>query len=155
MPANGRPPIPLEVKQRRGTLRPSRLPSNGLTEVERLPMDDVKPEPPEHLKAAGRLFWVSVFDVAPWLWPGVDVTLIGHTAGLLDEEKQLRQLIDQAPDNMSLRAALRALDKQLVSNLGALGLTPSERSRLGLVQVKTQSKLQELWERKHQEPWPL
>jgi len=155
VPANGRPPLPLEVKQRRGTLRPNRLPTNGLTEVERLPMDDEQPDPPEHLKAAGRLFWGRVFDVAPWLWPGVDVTLIEHTAGLLDEEKQLRQLIDQAPDNMSFRAALRALDKQLVSNLGALGLTPSERSRLGLVQVKTQSKLQELWERKHQEPWPL
>ena len=155
MTANGRPPLPLERKQKLGTLRPGRLPEAGLTEVERLPEEEETPEPPPGLKAKGREFWSSVFANGSWLWKGVDRHLVELTADLMDERQELRALTDQQPDNTRLRAALRQLDKQLVSNLGALGFTPSERSRLGLVQVKTQSKLQELWERKHGEPWPL
>lgn len=33
MTTNGRPPLPLEEKSKRGTLRAERLPLNGLTEV--------------------------------------------------------------------------------------------------------------------------
>jgi len=97
----------------------------------------------------------SVFDEGQWIWKGVDRYLVTMTAELLDERQELRTLTDQQPENTRLRAVLRQLDKQLVSNLGALGFTPSDRSRLGLVQVKTQSKLHELWEQKHGEPWPF
>jgi hypothetical protein len=145
VPANGRPALPLEVKQRRGTMRGDRLPTDGLIEISRLPTDTTIPEAPEHLQAPGRLFWGRIFDAAPWLWPNADVTLIEHTAGLVDEQKQLRELIDQAPEDMRFRAALRALDKQLVSNLSLLGLTPSDRSRLGYVQVKAETKLDALF----------
>jgi hypothetical protein len=34
----GRHPLPLEEKRKRGTLRMSRLPENGLEEVPRLPI---------------------------------------------------------------------------------------------------------------------
>jgi hypothetical protein len=93
-----------------------------------------------------------VFDHGTWVWRGVDRHLVALTAELRDERQELRELTDQQPENIRLRAALRQLDKQLVSNLSLLGFTPLDRSRLGLVQVKTQSKLQELWERKHGEP---
>ena len=86
---------------------------------------------PSQLKATGRE-----------LWQGVDRHLV-----------ELTELADQQPENTRLRAALRQLDKQLVSNLSLLGFTPSDRSRLGLVQVKTRSKLQELMERKHGPDW--
>ena len=105
------------------------------------------------LKATGREFWCSVFDNGSWLWQGVDRHLVELTAELMDERKELRELTDQQPENTRLRAALRQLDKQLVSNLSLLGFTPSDRSRLGLVQVKTRSKLQELMERKHGPDW--
>jgi hypothetical protein len=155
MTANGRPPLPLERKQKLGTLRPGRLPEAGLTGVQRLPDGEEMPEPPTWLKAKGREFWVGVFDNGSWLWKGVDRHLVELTADLMDERQELRELTDQQPENTRLRAALRQLDKQLVSNLGALGFTPSDRSRLGLVQVKTQSKLQQLWEQKHGEPAPF
>ena len=156
MSPNGRPPIPLERKQKLGTLRADRLPSTGLTEVERLPNEkDETPEPPAQLKAKGRELWCSVFDNGKWLWQGVDRHLVEHTGELMDERQELRALTDQQPENTRLRAALRQLDKQLVSNLSLLGFTPSDRSRLGLVQVKTRSKLQELWEQKHREPAPF
>ena len=148
MPTNGRPPIPLERKQKLGTLRPGRLPEAGLTEVERLPEEEETPEPPAQLKAKGRELWSSVFDNGSWLWKGVDRHLVELTGELMDERQELRALTDQQPENTRLRAALRQLDKQLVSNLGSLGFTPSDRSRLGLVQVKAKSKLEELMERR-------
>jgi hypothetical protein len=155
MPSNGRPPLPLERKQKLGTLRPGRLPQAGLTEVERLQEEEGIPEPPAEMKAKGREFWSSVFDNGSWIWKGVDRHLVELTAGLMDERQELKGLVDQQPENTRLRAALRQLDKQLVGNLGALGFTPSDRSRLGLVQVKTRSKLQEIWEQKHKEPAPF
>ena len=155
MSANGRPPLPLERKQKLGTLRPGRLPEAGLTQVERLPEEEGTPEPPPQLKAKGRELWSSVFDNGSWLWKGVDRHLVELTAELMDERQELRALTDQQPENTRLRAALRQLDKQLVSNLSLLGFTPSDRSRLGLVQVKTQSKLQQLWQQKHGEPAPF
>ena len=97
---------------------------------------------PSQLKVTGRE-----------LWQGVGRHLVELTAELMDERKELRALADQQPENTRLRAALRQLDKQLVSNLSLLGFTPSDRSRLGLVQVKTRSKLQELIERKHGPDW--
>jgi hypothetical protein len=69
--------------------------------------------------------------------------------------QELRALTDQQPENARLRAALRQFDKQLVSNLGSLGFTPSDRSRLGLVQVKTRTKLQDIWRQKHNETAPF
>lgn len=148
MTANGRPPIPLERKQKLGTLRADRLPPAGLIEVERLQEEEETPEPPAQLKAKGRELWSSLFDNGSWLWKEVDRHLVELTAELVDERQELRALTDQQPENTRLRAALRQLDKQLVSNLGSLGFTPSDRSRLGLVQVKAKSKLEELMERR-------
>jgi hypothetical protein len=120
-----------------------------------LPEEEGIPEPPAELKAKGRELWSSVFENGSWLWKGVDRHLVELTAELMDERQELRALTDQQPENTRLRAALRQLDKQLVSNLSLLGFTPSDRSRLGLVQVKTQSKLQQLWQQKHGEPAPF
>lgn len=147
MSPNGRPPIPLERKQKLGTLRADRVPASGLTEVERLP-EDGTPEPRAQLKAKGKELWSSVFEDGKWLWEGVDRHLVEHTAELMDERQELVALLDQEPQNTRLRAALRQLDKQLVSNLSLLGFTPSDRSRLGLVQVRAKSKLEELMERR-------
>jgi hypothetical protein len=51
MTANGRPPLPLERKQKLGTLRPGRLPQGGLTEVEGLPDGEETPEPPSRAQS--------------------------------------------------------------------------------------------------------
>jgi hypothetical protein len=107
MTANGRPPIPLERKQKLGTLRADRLPPAGLIEVERLPEEEETPEPPAQLKAKGRELWSSVFDNGRWLWQGVDRHLVELTGELMDERQELRALTDQQPENTRLRAALR------------------------------------------------
>lgn len=39
--------------------------------------------------------------------------------------------------------------------VSVLGFTPSDKSRLGLVQGKTQNNLEDLWEQNHGELWLL
>ncbi len=68
-----------------------------------------------------------MFDNGNWLWQGVDRHLVEHTAELRDERQELVALVDQYPENTRLRAALRQLDKQLVSNLSLLGLPSTGR----------------------------
>jgi hypothetical protein len=48
------------------------------------------------------------------------------------------------------RKALRALDREIVNNLSLLGFSPSDRTRLGVAEVKKQSKLEELMQKKAQ-----
>jgi len=145
----GRHPLPLEEKRKRGTLRADRLPGTGLEEVPRLPIGEGIPSPPEHLGPRGTEFWSKAFQGGNWLWGDVDGTLLQHTAELLDEREELRDLVQDQPENTRLRAGLRQLDRQLVSNLAHLGFTPSDRARLGLVRVKQQSKLEEMMAFRH------
>jgi hypothetical protein len=43
---------------------------------------------------------------------------------------------------------LRELDRTIVSNLSLLGFSPTDRMRLGIAEVKKQSRLEELMARK-------
>ena len=47
-----------------------------------------------------------------------------------------------------MRVTLRELDKQITNAYSLLGFTPSDRSRLGVAEVKKESKLDELMRRK-------
>ena len=42
------------------------------------------------------------------------------------------------------RRALRDIDRLIISNLSLLGLTPTDRTRLGVAEVRRVSKLEEL-----------
>jgi len=66
---------------------------------------------------------------------------------MIDERWNLRAYImSQKPENIDpkQRRALRELDRNITGNLAQLGLSPAERTRLGLAEVKRQSKLAEL-----------
>jgi hypothetical protein len=78
-----------------------------------------------------------------WLSPESDLELLMITSELIDERWSLRVTVfrDGRPED---RKALRNLDKQLVANLSLLGFSPTDRSRLGIAEVKRQTKLEEL-----------
>jgi hypothetical protein len=84
-----------------------------------------------------------------WISPTTDVDLLLMTCELLDERWNLRIQVMQnnRPDE---RKGLRELDRQLVANLSLLGFTPTDRTRLGVAEVKRQSKLEELKSRASQ-----
>lgn len=135
-------PIPNEIKQRRGTLRADRVLSPSLSGE--LVQGDY-PEPPEGLGELGRAVWGQVLTEASlWVSFNLDTFLLGIVCDQFEERAALRQLVIDQPEQPRLRIALRELDKALVSNLASLGLTPTDRARLGFVQVKKENKLEQL-----------
>lgn len=138
-------PVPNEIKQRRGTLRADRVLSPALTGV--LVQGDL-PEPPGGLGELGKAVWYQVLtEASTWVSYKLDTLLLGIVCDQFEERAALRELVAESPDQPRLRIALRELDKHLVSNLASLGLTPTDRARLGFVQVKKESKLEELMRR--------
>ena len=101
---------------------------------------------PPSLLGEGLDFWQAAWS-AGWLNPVSDKTLATILAEQIEEREQLRAkvLVEGNPRD---RSGLRELERQIVSGLGQLGFSPAERSRLGLSEVKTESKLEELLRRK-------
>ena len=52
------------------------------------------------------------------------------------------------PADRKLNMSLLETEKLLQTGLGLLGFTPTDRSRLGVAEVKAKSKLEELMERR-------
>jgi hypothetical protein len=137
-------PTPTELKRLRGTLRADRVLSPGLRVT--IPQGDF-PEPPEGLGELGRGIWQRVLtEGSGWVSYRLDTLLLGLVCDQFEERAELRELVLANPDQPRLRIGLRELDKQIVSNLGALGLTPTDRARLGFVEVSKESKLSKLQE---------
>jgi hypothetical protein len=53
-------------------------------------------------------------------------------------------LLVEEPADKNLLMRTMELEKSISSNLGLLGFTPSDRTRLGLAEVKARSKLEAL-----------
>ena len=143
----GRPTQPIELKRLRGTLRADRLPPNGSL----MPLNNIgdSPEPQTHLGNQGSAFWTKAWET-PWLSQLSDYWIVLITAQALDEREEVKVALAQDPSDRKLRTTLRELDKQVINAYSLLGYTPSDRSRLGVAEVKKESKLEELLRRKHE-----
>ena len=142
MAPRGRPPKPIELKRLTGNPGKRALPDQK--ELVLLPSAYDIPEPQRPLMPAGREMWDRVWGMGQtWLSPNTDLEILLMTCELMDERWNLRARVmrDQRPEE---RKQLRDLDKQLVANLSLLGFTPTDRSRLGVAEVKRVSKLEEL-----------
>lgn len=137
--AQGRPTTPNEIKKLRGTLRPDRLPKTDL----RATTKQGEIEPPTDLAEQGLAFWEMAWRLS-WISSTSDRTLVAITCQNLDERESLREALLSNPDDRRIRTSLREVEKQILTNLGLLGFTPSDRSRLGVAEVKKESKLEEL-----------
>lgn len=143
MPA-GRPPKPIEQKRLLGNPGKRPLP-NGTLE---LPRASETPEPHRPLLKYGQELWDKVWDAGVnWISPNTDMELLLMTCEMVDERWNLRVKVMQT-DDARLRRGLRDLDRLIVSNLSLLGFTPSDRSKLGVAEVKAQTKLEELMAKK-------
>lgn len=140
MAGRGRPAKPVEVKRMLGN--PGRRPLPELGEVQLLPGATSIPEPERPLLQYGRALWDKVWSAGiNWISPTTDTELLLMTCEMVDERWNLRVKVlrdDDAKD----RRGLRELDRIIVGNLSLLGFTPSDRSRLGVAEVKAQSKLE-------------
>ena len=139
----GRPATPIERKRAIGTLRNDRLPNQPIV----MTQPATPPEPPRDLGGEGLKFWEQVFTAAPWISHRTDLALVTMTAQQFDERSTLRAIVAEQPENPRLRSGLRELEQAITGNLTHLGLTPSDRSRLGFAEVQKESKLQEMLRR--------
>jgi hypothetical protein len=143
MTQRGRPPKPAEVKRLTGNPGKRPLPDEGNLVL--LPSMYEIPEPPRPLRSkAATDLWNRIWSMGQtWLSPDTDIEILLMTCEMLDERWNLRIQVmsDNRPEE---RKGLRDLDRQIINNLSLLGFTPTDRSRLGVAEVKRVSKIEEL-----------
>lgn len=141
MPA-GRPPKPVEQKRALGN--PGKRPLPEQHEVAIIPAASNIPEPPRPLLKYGMQLWERIWEMGhSWISPQSDIELLLVTCECIDERWNLRVKVMQT-DDARLRRGLRELDRLIVSNLSLLGFSPTDRSRLGLAEVRSRSAMDEL-----------
>ena len=133
------PGKPAEVKRLIGSRNQSAGPAIEIEQVSEAP------EPLRRLDDSGLSLWNRVWAMGQtWISARTDVELLQMTCEMLDERDVLRVYVGENPDAWHERKALRDLERLVVSNLSLLGFTPTDRSKLGVAEVKKQSKLEEL-----------
>ncbi len=139
------PPKPLEQKRLLGNPGKRAMPSDGST----ITLFAGVREPLAPLGLAGQALWDSVFSEGElWVSPRTDVAWLQVVCELLDRRDVLKQEWVADPTNRQVNMSLLETEKLLQSGLGLLGFTPTDRSRLGVAEVKAKSKLEELMERR-------
>lgn len=106
------------------------------------------PEPLRRLDYAGLDLWLRVWGLGEtWILPQSDLELLQMTCEMVDEREDLRSYVLDQPDAWHERKALRDLDKAIVSNLSLLGLTPTDRMKLGVNVIRAKSAFDEMMEK--------
>jgi hypothetical protein len=132
----GPPPLPTELKRKRGTARADRTPNlKNLAAVPALQAEPVELDTTAVL--------ASVLEAGSAWLASTDLIAMILLRESLEEREQLRSIVIQTQSS-DARKALRDLDKQINSQLGQLGFDPAARARLGLAEVKAASTLEKL-----------
>lgn len=88
------------------------------------------PDPPRPLGPEGTRFWQRLWRMpCPWINPVLDLEHVAVLCELMDERSMLRLSVLQNADRLE-RVALRKLEEQMVSMIGALGLNPADRKAI-------------------------
>lgn len=133
----GRNPKPIEQLKRQGTYRPDR---HGPGKFESPPAELEPVARPTLQGRAAEVYDQILGQGAAWLGRTDAIRLVMLRDSLAERER----LLTIAEDSLEARRELRALNKEISEWLSALGFDPASRARLGLAEVKTRSKLQEL-----------
>ncbi|MBM9504529.1 P27 family phage terminase small subunit [Actinacidiphila acididurans] len=150
----GRPPVPTERKRRLGNPGQRALP-DATRVVEVAPLGGA--ELPAHLGPAGRDIWQRVVSGAVWLAQTDMPTLLLLAEKTDRRDDFLRRLADSEPvlyteKNYAypnpLVGMLSTVETEIAKLLAALGLTPTDRARMGLAEVKAKSAFEEMLSRR-------
>jgi hypothetical protein len=106
------------------------------------------PEPGRRLEQSGLNLWTQAFSKSDTWLRSTDLELLLITCEKLDERDLLRIFVMENVEAWHERSGLRVLEKQIEDNLNLLGFTPTARQKLGIQEVKAQSKLEELMAKK-------
>ena len=141
------PAKPLEVKRALGNPGQRKLPDIDKT----IALSSGRVEPHQPLDWAGLLLWNRVFGQGQtWISPQSDVELLLLTCKQLDRQVMLERQFVEKPDDYHVHRQLLDLEAAIVRNLSLLGLTVDARSKLGLAEIKAESKMEQLRKRQEQ-----
>jgi hypothetical protein len=129
----GRPPKPVEQHRRTGTFNAAKHNRGALA-----PVEPVAREPFEH--DASDVFAEIMSTGAPW-FARTDAIRLAMLRQSLEERARLLPLAESSSE---ARKQLRELNREISEWLSLLGFDPAARARLGLAEVKAQSKFEEL-----------
>jgi P27 family predicted phage terminase small subunit len=148
MPA-GRPRKPTELKRAQGN--PGKRPLQPLASVTVIPQASEKA--PEHLTPASQELWKRLRDTAFWL-SNTDQSALQLVCEKLDRRNEIIAKLQNSDFVLltdkgyayanPLVAMLSNVETEITKLFSLLGLTPTDRTRLGVAEVKAQSALDEL-----------
>jgi hypothetical protein len=124
---------PVERKMRIGNPSGRKLP-------EVLPMAQITSLSSSHIPTPHRVLsaefglrlWNQIWTSgAGWLKQNMDTELVMVLCEATDEREQLRRKLLKNPESWRDRRALREIDRQIITLLGQVGFSPSERGLLG------------------------
>jgi hypothetical protein len=139
------PAKPIEMKRKLGNPGKRAMPREGSL----MTIEGGFREPLRPLGDAGYQLWHEVFEVGGlWVSARTDTHLLQMVCELLDRREILREEFLADPTERKVNMSLLETEKLIQSSLSLLGFTPSDRSRLGLAEVKAKSKLEELMDRR-------
>jgi len=137
------PPKPNEVKRKLGNPGKRALPDQG--KLIALPMATEPPTPPRPLGPEGLKLWNRIWQQGrTWITPSSDLEMVTLLCESMDERSQLRLIVLRGSADWRDRVALRSLDSQLQTMLSLLGMSPTDRTKLGVAEVQARSKIQDL-----------
>ncbi len=140
--SGGRNKKPAEVKARLGQASKAELAIVAGT-IDAKNTGVPQPIRPLIIGGVGAQLWDSLWSSsAVWIRPDTDVELVQMLCEMTEEYAALRTQVIVDGDYHD-RAALRNLEKSRFSVICALGLTPVDRSRLGLQAVKVESEMEQ------------
>jgi hypothetical protein len=142
------PGKPAEVKRKLGAKGYAKDVPDGVMVI---PAVSAIPEPLKPLSGSGLDLWDRTWQRGfSWLSANTDVQLLQMVCEQLDERDALRAYVIDNIEAWHERSALRELEKSIRSNLSLLGFTPTDRMKLGVAEVKVESKM-ELLKRRREE----
>ena len=138
----GPKPMPAERARRLGNPGKRPLAAVG-PEVHLLDLVESAVAPPRPLGEAGMVLWRRCWSSgARWI-AATDLELVAMLCESVDEREVLRAVV--LADGLRFdRAALRALDRQIVATLSLLGFSPSDRASMGVAEVRAATDLAKL-----------
>lgn len=157
----GRPSKPAEVKRATGNpggrrLPDAPMPGTGLNAATGVPT-------PPSLGEDGQLLWSHVWTAGKtWLSPDSDYTIVKMLCEAHDEHETIRRALSTGVVERFYTTAngqivthplvtqLGNLRTQMSSWLAAIGFSPSDRSRLGLAEVRVKDELDEVARRRRE-----
>lgn len=151
--AVGRPPKPNEQKRRLGNPGKRSLPAIATV----TPLRPAQEAAPAHLGPEGHDLWERVARAAVWLAPS-DLPMLALLCELTDRRAEFLANLDSSGPvlvNPSGRVVanpivgmLSSVEKQIVEISSLLGLTPADRTRMGVAEVKATNSFEEMLARR-------